>query len=65
MMAHAFNPSTWVAEGGGFLSSRLAWFSEQVSGQPELHRETLSRKTKKKRKRKRKMNKEISKNKMS
>jgi hypothetical protein len=39
VVAHAFNPSTWEAEAGGFLSSRL-------SG---LHRETLSRKKKKKR----------------
>jgi hypothetical protein len=23
--AHAFNPSTWEAEAGGFLSSRPAW----------------------------------------
>ena len=34
-MAHAFNPSTWEAEAGGFLSSRLAW-----STQPGLHRKT-------------------------
>jgi hypothetical protein len=25
MVAHAFNPSTWKAESGGFLSSRSAW----------------------------------------
>jgi hypothetical protein len=25
MMAHSFNPSTWEAEAGGFLSSRPAW----------------------------------------
>jgi hypothetical protein len=25
MVAHAFNPSTWEAEAGGFLSSRPAW----------------------------------------
>jgi major histocompatibility complex class I len=25
VVAHAFNPSTWVAEAGGFLSSRPAW----------------------------------------
>jgi hypothetical protein len=24
MEGHAFNPSTWEAEAGGFLSSRLA-----------------------------------------
>jgi hypothetical protein len=26
--AHAFNPSTWEAEVGGFLSSRPAWSTE-------------------------------------
>jgi hypothetical protein len=46
VVAHAFNPSTWEAEAGGFLSSRPAWSTEQVPGQPGLHRETLSRKTK-------------------
>jgi hypothetical protein len=25
VVAHAFNPSTWVAEGGGFLSLRPGW----------------------------------------
>jgi hypothetical protein len=28
VMAHTFNPSTWEAEAGGFLSSRPAWFTE-------------------------------------
>jgi hypothetical protein len=28
VVAHAFNPSTWEAEAGGFLSSRTAWFTE-------------------------------------
>jgi hypothetical protein len=28
VVAHAFNPSTWEAETGGFLSSRLAWSTE-------------------------------------
>jgi hypothetical protein len=46
VVAHAFNPSTWEAEAGGFLSSRPAWTTEWVSGQPGLHRETLSWKTK-------------------
>jgi hypothetical protein len=50
MVAHAFNPSTWEAEASGFLSSRPAWSTECVPGQPGLHRETLSRKTKKKKK---------------
>jgi hypothetical protein len=46
MVAHAFNPSTWEAEAGGFLSSRPTWFTKWVPGQPGIHRETLSRKTK-------------------
>jgi major histocompatibility complex class I len=25
---HAFNPSTWETEAGGFLSSRPAWSTE-------------------------------------
>jgi major histocompatibility complex class I len=25
VVAHAFDPSTWEAEAGGFLSSRPAW----------------------------------------
>ena len=28
VVGHAFNPSTWEAEGGGFLSSRPAWSTE-------------------------------------
>jgi hypothetical protein len=28
VMAHSFNPSTWEAEAGGFLSSRPAWSTE-------------------------------------
>jgi hypothetical protein len=46
VVVHAFNPSTWEAEAGEFLSSRPAWSTEWVPGQPGLHRETLSRKTK-------------------
>jgi hypothetical protein len=28
LVAHAFNPSTWKAEAGGFLGSRSAWSTE-------------------------------------
>ena len=28
MVAHAFNPSTWESEAGGFLSSMPAWSTE-------------------------------------
>jgi hypothetical protein len=48
VVAPAFNPSTQEAEAGGFLSSRSAWSTEWVPGQPGLHRETLSGKTSKK-----------------
>ena len=46
LLAHTFNPSTWEAEAGGFPSSKPAWSTEWVPGQPGLHRETLSRKKK-------------------
>jgi hypothetical protein len=56
VVAHTFNPSTWEAEAGGFLSSRPAWSTEWVPGQPGLHRETLSppKKTKTKQSKKKK-----------
>ena len=38
--AHTFNPSTWEVEAGRSLSLRPAW----SIGQPDLHREILSRK---------------------
>ena len=47
VVAHAYNPSTQEAKAGGFLSSRPAWSTESVPGQPGLYRETLSRKTNK------------------
>jgi hypothetical protein len=28
VVAHAFNPGTWEAEAGGFLSSRPDWSTE-------------------------------------
>jgi hypothetical protein len=37
VVEHAFNPSTWEAEAGRFLSSRPAWSTELVQGQPRLH----------------------------
>jgi hypothetical protein len=48
VVAHAFNPSTREAEAGRFLSSRPAWSTKWVPGQPGLYRETLSRKNKNK-----------------
>ena len=46
VVVHAFNPSTWEAEAGRFLSSRPAWSTKWVPVQPGLYRETLTRKTK-------------------
>ena len=50
VVAHTFDPSTWEAEAGGFLSLRPAWSIEWVPGQPGLYRETLSWKSQKKKK---------------
>ena len=57
MVVHAFNPSTWEAEEGRFLSSRPTWAIEWVPGQPRLHKETRSQKKKKQKKKKRKRKK--------
>jgi hypothetical protein len=54
MVAHAFKPSTQDEEAVGFMSSRLAWSTKWVPGQPGLYRETLYWKTKNKTKQKQK-----------
>jgi hypothetical protein len=36
IVAHSFNPSTWVSEAGGSLSSRLAYSTDSALGQPEI-----------------------------
>ena len=42
VVVYSFNPSTWEAEAGGFLSLKPAWSTKGVPGQPGLlHRETL------------------------
>jgi hypothetical protein len=46
VVAHTFNPSTWEAEAGGFLSLRPAWSTKRIPGKPGLYRETLSQKNK-------------------
>lgn len=45
MVAHAFKLTIWEAEADCFLSSRPAWTTELVPGQPGLHKESLSQKT--------------------
>jgi hypothetical protein len=57
VVEHTFNPSTWEAEAGRFLSSRPAWSTEWVLGQPGLHRETLTPKNKKNKKEKKRKEK--------
>jgi hypothetical protein len=51
VVAHAFNPSTWEAEAGGFLSSRPAW-STKVSSRTAraTQRNPVSKNQKKKKK---------------
>ena len=44
-VVHAFNPGIQEAETGRSPSSRPVWSTEQVPGQPGIHRETLSCKT--------------------
>jgi hypothetical protein len=48
VVAHAFNPSTWEAEAGGFrVRGQPGLQSEFQDSQGYIHRETLSRKIKK------------------
>ena len=52
VVLHPFNPSTWQAKSGRFLSSRPAWSTKLVPGQSGLYRETLTQEKKKKKKKK-------------
>jgi hypothetical protein len=49
---HAFNPSSWEAEAGRFLSLRPAWSTKWVPGHPGLYREILSQKNQKQKQKK-------------
>jgi hypothetical protein len=51
VVAHTFNPSTWEAEAGRFLSLRPAWTTKSVPGQPGLQRNPVSKKQNKTKKR--------------
>jgi hypothetical protein len=51
MVAHAFNPSTWEAEAGEFLSSRPPWVYRVSSRTPRAtQRNPVSKNQKKKKK---------------
>jgi hypothetical protein len=51
VVAHAFNPSNWEAEVGGFLSSRPAWVYRVSSRTARaIQRNPVSKKPKEKRK---------------
>jgi hypothetical protein len=58
VVAHAFNPSTWEAEAGGFLSSRPAWStSEFQDSQGYSEKPCFGKNKKQKKKQKQKQNK--------
>jgi hypothetical protein len=60
VVAHAYNPSTWKAEAGGFLSSRPAWStsefqdSQGYTEKPCLENKTKQNKTNKQKTKKKK-----------
>ena len=58
-MSHTFNLSTQEAESGRSLSSKPAWSTEQVLGQPGLHRQILSGRKKKGKEREQERKKKI------
>jgi hypothetical protein len=55
VVAHAFNPSTWEAEAGRFLSSRPAWYkvssrtAKAMQRKPCLEKTTTTKNFKKER----------------
>jgi hypothetical protein len=53
VVVHAFNPSTWEGEAGGFLSSRPAWSTKYNSRTAKAtQRNSVSKNLKKKKKKK-------------
>ena len=54
MVAHTFNPSTWEAEAGGFLSSRPAWSQVSSRTAKATQRSPVSKNQKKGKKKKKK-----------
>jgi hypothetical protein len=43
VVAHAFNPSTWEAEAGGFLNSRPTWSTEFQDSQGYIEKPCLEK----------------------
>jgi hypothetical protein len=60
VVVHTFNPSTWEAEAGGCLEFETSLATKRVPDQPEVHRETLSQKTKQQNKTKQKKKSPVS-----
>jgi hypothetical protein len=52
VVVHAFNPSTWEAEAGRFLSSKPAWSTEFQDSQGYTEKPCLEKQKKKKKKKK-------------
>jgi hypothetical protein len=52
VVAHAFNPSTWEAEAGGFLSSRPAWLQSEFLDSQDYTEKSYLEKPKQKKERK-------------
>jgi hypothetical protein len=48
VVVHGFNPSTWEAEAGGFLSSRPAWSTKWHDSQGYTEKPCLKKKKNKK-----------------
>jgi hypothetical protein len=46
VVAHAFNPSTWEAEAGGFLSSRPTWSTKCFPEKPCLEKQNKTKQNK-------------------
>jgi hypothetical protein len=60
VVAHAFNPSTWEAEAGGFLSSRPACLQSEFQDSQGYTEKPCLEKPKKKKKKKKKINSPVS-----
>ena len=57
VVAHVFNPSTWEAEAGRFLSSRPAWSRVSSRTARDRQRNPVLRKKKRKEKKKKRKRK--------